>query len=602
MFETGPHNGALIAAYSKAAAHPDANSLATAIYRLMPNSTDLTRALQAGHTGMNFAFIGDELAYHTPLATPDHLNQGSLQHMGEQVLAAARVLASAGQPPPPRPDPVFFDLMGWLMVVYPPWLGWLVIGAAAVLTGAAIRDAQNRRGMRGALTSWSAMARGGGGLLLATLASALALRLAGRCFGAGEDRIYALIGRYDLLLAGSALLTLGLCLSLLGAMRIGLRRLAAVATGLILGAGCCLAGGFDLVGVVLGLLVAGLGGLVMGKVVDPWGGWLGALVTSLVLAAVVQLLLPAGAFMLAWPVLIASLCAFAILRTGERRVGAPGAVWIAGLGVVIVAAQGAVWAEALFEAIGPLSPAVMALSVPILFAALVPLADGVVSTSPGRLGGLLAVALGCGLLILAGGLGPSAKRPGLTQALYVADLTTPAEPHAYRIDALPRLDPWSRAVLTSDGDQPAHSRLSAFPTIALWNAKARPAPLSPPRLSLTSSPGGETVTAIPSDATAEGMDILIQPSFRFDTVQLDGRPIRLQGRPGRWAEVSFQAPPGSGVRLVVPTPQHGSLDVRLREIHDGWPQGLAPPPKPTDRMGYGLSDKTEVVTRVQAGW
>jgi hypothetical protein len=93
MFETGPHNGALIAAYRQAVAHPSANSLATAIYRLMPNSTDLTRALQAGHTGMNFAFIGDELAYHTPLATPDHLDQGSLQHMGEQVLAMARALA-----------------------------------------------------------------------------------------------------------------------------------------------------------------------------------------------------------------------------------------------------------------------------------------------------------------------------------------------------------------------------------------------------------------------------------------------------------------------------------------------------------------------------
>jgi hypothetical protein len=518
----------------------------------------------------------------------------------------ARALASASQPPPPRPDPVFFDLMGWFTVVYPAWAGWLVILVATGLTVAAIRDALSRRGLRGALTSWSAMARGGGGLILATLASALALRLAGRCFGGGEDRVYDLLGRYDLLLAGSALLTLGLCLCLLGAMRIGLRRLAVVATGLILGAGCCLAGGFDPVGVVLGLLVAGLGGLVMGKVVDPWGGWLGALVTSLVLAAVVQVLLPAGAYMLAWPSLIAALCAFAILRTGERRVGAPNAVWIAGLGAVVVAAQGAVWAEALFAAIGPLTPAVMALSVPVLFAALVPLADGVVSTSPGRLGGLLTVLLGGGLLVLAGGLGPSARRPGLTEALYVADLTSPKGSHAYRIDALPRLDPWARAVLASDGDQPAHSRLPAFPTIALWNANARLAALPAPHLVIAPGPANETVTAIPVNASdgaaAEAMDLLIQPSFRFDTVQLDGQTIRLQGRPGRWAEVSFQAPPGSGVRLVVPTPPHGSLDVRLRQIHDGWPPGLAPPPKPANRMGYGLSDKTEVVTRAQAGW
>jgi hypothetical protein len=44
------------------------------------------------------------------------------------------------------------------------------------------------------------------------------------------------------------------------------------------------------------------------------------------------------------------------------------------------------------------------------------------------------------------------------------------------------------------------------------------------------------------------------------------------------------------------------LDIRTRELRDGWPAGLSPPPKPLNRMGYSLSDKTEVVTRTQDAW
>jgi hypothetical protein len=415
------------------------------------------------------------------------------------------------------------------------------------------------------------------------------------------DREYALIGHYDLLLTGATMLSLGLCLSLIGAMRVGLRRIAVVMAGLIIGAACCI-GGLDPVGIVLGLATAGLGALVLGRPVDPWGGWLGALIASLVLAVAVQLLLPAGSFMLTWPLLLAAIAAFAILRTGETRVGAPSAVWIAGLAALVVVAQASVWSEALFEAMGVLLPPIMALSVPVMFAALAPLADGVVSTSPGRLAGLLLALLGCGLLILAGGLGPNATRPGLTQAIYALDHTAANEPHAYRIDALPRLDPWAQAVLTSDGDQPAHRKLRAFPTTVLWSSTARLTPLPAPGLVIAPGAGVETITATPSDAGIEATDILVKPSFAFSTVTLDGRPAHLKGEPGRWAEISYQAPPASGVTVVVPTPAHGTLDVRVRQIRDGWPPGLAPPPKPRNRMGFGLSDKTEVVVRTQAGW
>jgi hypothetical protein len=70
MFQTGPNNGALIALYAKAAQRPFANSLSGFIYKLLPNDTDFTYAVRQGVSGLNFAFLGDPLAYHTPLATP----------------------------------------------------------------------------------------------------------------------------------------------------------------------------------------------------------------------------------------------------------------------------------------------------------------------------------------------------------------------------------------------------------------------------------------------------------------------------------------------------------------------------------------------------
>ena len=102
MFQTGPGNGALMSVFARAAKGPSANSLASAVYERMPNDTDFTHAARRGLPGLNLAFIDDQLAYHTPLARPDHLERGSLQHVGDQALPTIRALADA---PSCRPRP-----------------------------------------------------------------------------------------------------------------------------------------------------------------------------------------------------------------------------------------------------------------------------------------------------------------------------------------------------------------------------------------------------------------------------------------------------------------------------------------------------------------
>jgi len=55
-------------------------SLSTAIYRFMPNSTDLTPFLNSGFAGMNFAPMDSLRYYHTPYDNLDNISPTTMQH------------------------------------------------------------------------------------------------------------------------------------------------------------------------------------------------------------------------------------------------------------------------------------------------------------------------------------------------------------------------------------------------------------------------------------------------------------------------------------------------------------------------------------------
>ena len=143
MFQTSPANGAAMALFSRHVARPSAGSLAVFLYRILPNDTDLTPTLKGPYTSYNFAFIGRSALYHSPRATPDRLDQGALQDMGDQVLGLTQGLLSAGSLPARAPDVVFFDLFGLMLVIYPAWVGWIMLGVA----GAALAFVVRRSGM-----------------------------------------------------------------------------------------------------------------------------------------------------------------------------------------------------------------------------------------------------------------------------------------------------------------------------------------------------------------------------------------------------------------------------------------------------------------------
>ncbi|MBS0254644.1 MAG: M20/M25/M40 family metallo-hydrolase [Proteobacteria bacterium] len=139
LFQTGKGNGAAVALFARAVARPAGTSLSAYVYSVLPNNTDLTEALPGPWPAYNFAFIGRPGLYHSPMATPARLDQGAVQDMGAQVLALTAALDAATPMPPRAPDVVFFDLFGLATLVYPAWLGWLMLGGAALALGWAAR-------------------------------------------------------------------------------------------------------------------------------------------------------------------------------------------------------------------------------------------------------------------------------------------------------------------------------------------------------------------------------------------------------------------------------------------------------------------------------
>ena len=260
LFQTSRNNGDAVRLYSQVVSHPGGSSLAAYIYSVLPNDTDLSVTLKAGDTlGYNFAFIGRPGLYHSPKATPERLDQGALQDMGGQVLAITAALANAQKLPAPSPDVVFFDVFGLFTVLYPVWVGWLMIGLTAAGLGLVAK--------RGC--SAKDVLAGMGRMLALIVGAGLALYLLNIVSGSGPQHNY-----YD--------------------------RLAAIPLLEVMAAFTCMAAFL----------------LVYGKSVVKGGKSIGGILLLALLGTAAQVFAPTAAYFILWPVLLAVLatCAAAKYR------------------------------------------------------------------------------------------------------------------------------------------------------------------------------------------------------------------------------------------------------------------------------------------------
>jgi hypothetical protein len=82
------------------------------LYRRQPNDTDFSELKHAGIQGLNFAFVGDEAGYHTPLDNIDRIDLRSVQHHGNSALSLTRHFGSTEAAPLSERDAAFFNVAG----------------------------------------------------------------------------------------------------------------------------------------------------------------------------------------------------------------------------------------------------------------------------------------------------------------------------------------------------------------------------------------------------------------------------------------------------------------------------------------------------------
>ncbi len=371
LFETTGPQGWLIQRFREVAPHPMGNSLAGELYPYLSADTDLSIFRQAGLAGMNFAFIEGLIHYHTWLDTPEQLDDGSLQHHGENLLALTRALADGETPPREAQGLVYFNPVGDWLVAYPrawaiPLAVLLLVLEVLTLVGAVRAGRLRIRGLALAVV----------GTVLSALAAAVLVTLAWRATqNATGLEAFAQGDAHTPAPFQAGLLALALVPFTL-ARRWGQARVQE----------------------------------------EEWGH--GARLPWAALAVATAVLLPGASYLFAWPLLLAWLTHLALRRVGERP-------WAAGL---VLAAGGAPLLMLVTSTLYPLLSALgLSLAgVGLLLASLVLglLAPALAWLIRERWHALAAGAMAAGgVLLVAGALAasPSASRPWPESIAYWLD-------------------------------------------------------------------------------------------------------------------------------------------------------------------------------------
>ena len=146
MFETSRNNARLVDLFNDAVPHPRGDSSMVEVYRALPNDTDFSLFADGGFSGLNFAYIEGAARYHTAGDSIANLDQGSLQHHGENMLALARALGDTDlRTLTADHDDTYFDVLG-VKVSYPNGLVW-PLAVVALLLVALLTWLARRRGL-----------------------------------------------------------------------------------------------------------------------------------------------------------------------------------------------------------------------------------------------------------------------------------------------------------------------------------------------------------------------------------------------------------------------------------------------------------------------
>jgi hypothetical protein len=544
LFETSANNRLLIEAVARVAPHPIGSSLFYELYKLLPNDTDLTVFRPAKTPGLNFAFGEGLEAYHSPLDRPDRLSLASLQHHGSYALALTRyfgqldlsVLRNS------HGDDVFFDWFGNRLIAYSQ--SWVLPGQ-----------------------------------ILVTLLLVMALGLA---FRRREVRI----GRF--------LLALLACLVVL------ILLVAAVAAGwwlvsLILGnrrtfsdspANLFILSGLMLLGACIGMLLLRF----FRKRLGAQELSLAALSLWCVISWLLTLTIPAGSYLLFWPLLLA------LVGTVSANLrNRPTPQWIHNFPAVVAAIL--LFAPVahllyIFLTLQMISIAACAILLDMFILISIPALESSITASRFRVSGALAAAalacLGSGIALS----GYSAEHPRPDSIVYSlnADDNT-----AVWISYDQTPDDWTRQFFgaNSQDPHPMPNYLAGFAR-PLISAKASALPLPPPLIENVEHRQEGAIHMLKlrlrSQRKAESLYLRFADDVQPVSARLAGRDVPLP-KNGRFG-LTLHAMGDEGTELELAVRTDSKLSFWVMDRSYGLP--IDTRPRPSNAMGMDGSDVTYV--------
>lgn len=142
LFETSTGNRWIVRQLANALERPQASSVFYTVYTLLPNDTDVSVFKRAGIAAANFAAIRGVEHYHTPQDNLANVSARTLQHHGDNALAALRAFANSDLDARSATDAVYFDVLGLAMIWWPAeWTLWIaILSLVALLIGARKSD------------------------------------------------------------------------------------------------------------------------------------------------------------------------------------------------------------------------------------------------------------------------------------------------------------------------------------------------------------------------------------------------------------------------------------------------------------------------------
>ena len=561
MFETSEGNGALVSEMASAAPHVVANSLMYAVYKRLPNDTDMTVYKRAGAAGLNFAYADRITSYHTMLDSVEELDERSLQHHGSYALSLARRFGEIDLTNLRARDEVYFNALGPVFIHYSDALVWPLTAAACVLFAAALFYGFKRRRL-----TLGGIAAGAFNLVFASALAGAAAAGAWRV-ARGLHEGYAFLPwrtPYDI-----------------WPYALGFVFLAVAAYALV----CAL----------------------LFRRVSAASLLAGALACWAVLSVLTTALLPLGSFLFAWPLVFAVVGLALLIAFGEGE-----ELTAKSLAVTAVFAAPCV---ALFAPLVYMFFFMLGLDLGGFFVVMVVLPAGLLAphfralTVRRRLllpALALLVGVGCVCLGLARATyGPRQRRTN--SVFYFLDANSN---RASWVSTDAALDAWTSQFF--GGGARNESLASVFPWTKqpVWQADAPAASLPAPAVEVVEDrTEGDARTLrlrLRSTRAAPMLIFYADAETRVRRASLDGKPLQgadanAQDAAGAPLRVSFVAPPAEGLELTVETDAAAPFKLGVEDLSYGLPEtpGFSVRPRGDDTMpvpSYRTSDTTVVRT------